>query len=124
MKSFNDFMTNAKSVAESATQKITDCYDLTKLKMTKSKISADLEKAYAQLGKKFYEAENTKCTDSEDKECKADFSAEFAEIASLRTDLDNIMYQIAMAKDMKACPVCSSLTEKDAKFCSKCGNKF
>lgn len=116
MTTFNDFLTNAKSAAKSAEQKISDCYDLTKLKITKSKVESEIKDRFKELGEKYYKA--TKGGE------ETDFSADIESIDELKEELNNIDIQIASAKNMKSCPVCSQLVEKDAKFCSSCGNEF
>lgn len=116
MNTFNDFLTNAKSVAKSAEQKINDCYDLAKLKRTKSKIESEISDAFEQLGEKYYDMAKS----GEE----TDFSADIESIDELKEELDNINIQIASAKNMKSCPVCAQLVDKDANFCSSCGNKF
>ncbi len=116
MTTFNDFLTNAKSAAKSAEQKISDCYDLTKLKITKSKVESEMNDKFKELGEKYYDMAKS----GEE----ADFSADIESIDELKEELNNIDIQIANAKNMKSCPVCSKLVDKDAKFCSSCGNKF
>ena len=46
------------------------------------------------------------------------------EIDSLKAKIDEVNLQIAERKNIRICPACGSRNEKDASYCSKCGNKF
>ena len=100
-----------------ATSKITRETKL-KLKMTdnKNKIS----NLYEEIGRKVYEKhireENINIKEELQEECK--------KIDELAKEIENARIEIMKLNNKKQCPNCFAEIEKDAAFCSKCGEKI
>ncbi len=88
-----------------------------KLTYTASDIESQLNKAYASVGKKFYDA----CI--HENNIPEELAEEFEHIAELKTELETAKDKISEIKSTKKCPACSeALNEGDA-YCRKCGAK-
>lgn len=73
----------------------------------------DLEKAFAELGKKYYnEHKNDEDT------------SEFDAINSIYKEIDHLKNELAEKKGMQICPKCGAFVARDAKFCNECGEKL
>lgn len=82
----------------------------------KSKLSAEkdkVNKAYAAMGKAFYEAHK-------EEGCE-DFAESFAEIGESLAKITELEDAILELEGNRVCPECGAKVDKDALFCKKCG---
>ena len=75
-----------------------------------------MNRQYAQIGKKVFEAANTA-----DEEA---YSAEFALIRESLKTIDELQDKLSTLEGFIHCPECGARIEKTAAFCSKCGAKI
>ncbi len=110
---FNDI---GKKTTE-ATNKITK---ETKLRLKMSENKSKISNLYEEIGKKVYE----KHVRNESINIKKDLKEECEKIDALATEVEEARLEILKLNNKKICPKCSAEIEKDAAFCSKCGEKI
>jgi len=88
-----------------------------KLTYAASDIESQLDKIYASVGKKFYDA----CI--HENNIPEELSKEFERIAELKKDFENAKDQISEIKSTKKCPACSEPINENDAYCKKCGAK-
>lgn len=118
MGMFNDFIDNAKAVAQKVGEKTSDAYDITKLSAVKCRISNDINKNLKALGKQYYTLYKDNKLDT------AVFSKQIAVLDDLYAQYDTIVKQIDDIKNLKRCPVCGKAQDTDKPFCADCGAKL
>lgn len=110
---FNDL---GKKTSE-ATNKITK---ETKLKLKINENKNKITDIYEEIGKKVYE----KHTRNENISIKEDLEEECSKIDTLSKEIEEARKEILQLNNKKQCPKCYAEIEKDAAFCSKCGQKL
>ncbi len=118
MGTFNDFLENAKAVAFKVGEKVSDTYDIAKLKTLKARVERDLSKQYEVLGEKCY------CSFKEDNLSTVDFSENIEKIDDLLQHRSDILKRIEDLKNLKRCAVCGAPQKADNSHCSECGSKL
>ncbi len=118
MTSFEDVMSKAKSVAETAGKKTADMIDVARLKMQAAEIEKDIASMLEGLGRLVYDSRNSQEDISaviESFETKLD--ERFAELASVRAKIDEFRNKVR-------CKSCATPNPEDACYCKKCGGKL
>lgn len=110
---FNDL---GKKTSE-ATNKITK---ETKLKLKINENKNKITDLYEEIGKKVYE----KHTRNENISIKEELEEECSKIDALSNEIEEARKEIMQLNNKKQCPKCYAEIEKDAAFCSKCGEKI
>lgn len=109
---FNDL---GKKTSE-ATNKITK---ETKLKLKINENKNKIADLYEEIGKKVYE----KHTREENISIKEELEEECSKIDELSKEIEEARKEILKLNNKKQCSNCYAEIEKDAVFCSKCGQK-
>ena len=99
-----------------ATSKITK---ETKLKLKINDNKNKISDLYEEIGKKVYE----KHVRSEEISIKEELQEECAKIDELSKEIEEARKEILILNNKRQCPKCYAEIEKDALFCSKCGQK-
>lgn len=115
---FDDFVIKAKDVADVATKKTGELYEISKYKYETIKINGDLKKLYERLGKSVYSMvkENYNNEDL--------VNSLTSEIDELLARLDVLKEKIAETKHVRVCKACGTNNPEDSIYCSKCGSKI
>ena len=114
MTDFNQIFDKAKELAECASEKSQQIYQISKLKFELTQLKSKLEKNYSSIGKKVYES--TKA----EKEMP-DFAASIEEIDLLLADIEEKKNLISALKETVRCSECGADICPDDPFCPKCG---
>ncbi len=114
----DDLITSAKNLVDIAGKKTDNVVEVSKLKYQCVQMTAELKALYEKLGNAVYTMVKS---DFNNKEL---MDSLIEEIDSLKAKIDEVNLQIAERKNIRICPACGSRNEKDASYCSKCGNKF
>ena len=115
---FDDLITSAKNLVDIAGKKTDNVVEVSKLKYQYVQMTSELKALYEKLGNAVYTMVKS---DFNNKEL---MDSLIEEIYSLKAKIDEVNLQIAERKNIRICPACGSRNEKDACYCSKCGNKF
>ena len=110
---FNDL---GKKTSE-ATNKITK---ETKLKLKINENKNKITDIYEEIGKKVYE----KHTREENISIKEELETECSKIDELSKEIEEARKEILKLNNKKQCSNCYAEVEKDAVYCSKCGQKL
>lgn len=100
-----------------ATNKITK---QTKLKLKINDNKNKIENIYEEIGKKVYE----KHVREENISIKQELQEECSKIDELSKEIEVARKEILKLNDKIQCPKCYAEIEKEASFCSKCGQKL
>ena len=112
------FIYDLKKTAVSAAQKTGEFVELGKLKIACSNTKNKIDDAFVVLGKAIYSVEK-EGTDEEEK-----IKQTIVEIDSLYEKLAQQEEELMLLKNQKKCHSCGAMADKDAVFCSRCGEKF
>ena len=119
MEFFDKLTKKATETYKGAAEKTGKIAKEAKLKMKISDHKKEIETIYKEIGKKVYQ----KHTAKEDLCIKKDLEEECAKIDILSAEIDTYHKEILNLSDIKVCVKCKEPIDKDAKFCSKCGEK-
>ncbi len=117
-----DFFETVKEKINQTTRvvakKSNDLVELTKLKSAVADAEDTVDKILRQMGEALYEAYKTGADSytSLEENCE-EIDAAYARIEELQS-------RISELKNAKVCPNCKKEMERDAVFCSSCGEKF
>lgn len=100
-----------------ATSKITK---ETKLKLKINDNKNKIEDIYEEIGKKVYE----KHVREENISIKEELQEECSKIDELSKEIEVARKEILVLNNKRQCPKCYAEIEKEAAFCSKCGEKL
>ncbi len=100
-----------------ATSKITK---ETKLKLKINDNKNKISDIYEEIGKKVYE----KHVREEDISIKEELQEQCGKIDALSKEIENARKEILKLNNKRQCPQCYAEIEKEAAFCSKCGQKL
>lgn len=109
LNSIKNTIVNAGKEVESRAK---DVSNVAKIKMDIRNKESFLEKQYALLGKKFYEAH---------KEEEVEESVYFPSIKEAEEQIAHLKADLLAAQGAVECPVCGGKATQDAAFCPKCG---
>ena len=116
MAFFTDMKRSLTEAGKQVAQKTKEVSDTVQLKTQISREKEAVNRQYAQIGKKVFEAANTA-----DEEA---YSAEFALIRESLKTIDELQDKLSTLEGFIHCPECGARIEKTAAFCSKCGAKI
>lgn len=100
-----------------ATSKITK---ETKLRLKMNENKGKINNLYEEIGKKVYE----KHIREENIDIKEDLQEECSKIDEISKEIEEARQEILKLNKKRQCPYCFAEIEKDASFCSKCGQKL
>lgn len=109
---------SAKNMANAASEKAGEVYEIGKLRLALASLNSDLDAAYTQLGRLEYDARRNKNDNT------VLIEACLAEIDSIQQDMDSLTQEIAEATGERVCPHCAESVAADAAYCPKCGAKM
>lgn len=113
-----DSFVKAKEVIDIAGKKTGEMISLQKLKVNASSLQYQISHDYEALGRLCYEAKKNG-------EKNEDAIAELIEeMDERKAELAELERQIALAKGVVICPVCSTRNVITAAYCNKCGSKL
>lgn len=116
MAFFTDMKRSLTEAGKQVAQKTKEVSDTVQLKTQISREKEAVNRQYAQIGKKVFEAAN-----AADEEA---YSAEFALIRESLKTIDELQDKLSTLEGFIHCPECGARIEKTAAFCSKCGAKI
>ena len=111
------FKDEAEKLTKEAVDKTKKVIDKTKYNYTISELEGRIKDNLAILGKKLYEEYQNGV------EFDEDIVVACEKIDEIQKEIDDIKGKIAGMNDGAICSSCGAITEKDASFCKKCGNK-
>ncbi len=114
---FENVREKFSGAAKFAAQKSNELVGVTKIKFAISDAEEDIKKTMRDMGELLYQAYKNEDAPGEvlEEKCKA-IDIKYDEIEQLRRKLGEI-------KNMKVCSYCGKELERDATFCSKCGER-
>ncbi len=106
------------TATRTAAKKSSEIVEITKLKASISDELSTVNKTLRSMGQALYEAYKT----GEE----TDFSLEetCAELDEAYARIEELQARVAELKNTKICPTCKKEMERDAIFCSVCGERF
>lgn len=115
---FDDFVLKAKDIADAATKKTGELYEISKYKYECIKINGEVKKLYEQLGSSVYSMvkggyDNRELIDS--------LTEEIDECLDRLREINDI---ISDMKNVVTCPICGSKNGIENTYCAKCGSKL
>lgn len=118
MTTFEDVVSKAKTVAETAGKKTSDFIEATKLKVQAAEIEKDIASMLEGLGRLVYDAHKA----GEDvsaliEDCSSKLDERQAQLAELREKIDEF-------KNKVRCRRCGAANAEDAVYCKHCGGKL
>ncbi|MBR0414180.1 MAG: zinc ribbon domain-containing protein [Clostridia bacterium] len=114
MADINQVIDKAKELAQTASEKSQEIYQISKCKVEIAQLNMKLDKNYASIGKKVYDA--TKLGQD-----LPDFAALIEEIDLLKADIEEQKDIISSLKNTVRCAACGADVDIDDPFCPKCG---
>lgn len=115
---FEDFVLKAKDVADAATKKTGELYEVSRLKCECIKLNGEIKRLYEQLGSSVYSMKKNHYDNQE----LIDSLSE--EIDELQEKLKKLNAEIAGKKTFIVCPVCGGKNEACSDYCVKCGTRL
>ena len=116
MAFFTDMKRSLTETGKQVAQKTKELSDTVQLKTQLSREKEALNRQYAQIGKKVFEAAN-----EADEEA---YTAEFTLIRESLKTIDELQDKLSTLEGFIHCPECGAKIEKTSAFCSKCGAKI
>lgn len=116
MAFFTDMKRSLTETGKQVAQKTKELSDTVQLKTQLSREKEALNRQYAQIGKKVFEAAN-----GADEET---YTAEFTLIRESLKTIDELQDKLSTLEGFIHCPECGAKIEKASAFCSKCGAKI
>ena len=116
MAFFTDMKRSLTETGKQVAQKTKELSDTVQLKTQLSREKEALNRQYAQIGKKVFEAAN-----GADEEI---YTAEFTLIRESLKTIDELQDKLSTLEGFIHCPECGAKIEKASAFCSKCGAKI
>lgn len=115
---FDNAASKAKDMLDVAKRKTDGVITLEKLRYIVSSLKVKVSKDYKKLGKIYYESlkDNENLPD--------DIAAAVEDINEKKMLIKKTEAQIAEIKNKRICPSCGASVEKEAAFCSVCGEKL
>lgn len=118
MAMFEDVLSRAKSVAQSAGKKTEEMVGIAKVKMQIGDLRREITSLYEGLGRLVYDSRHSEeSVDELVDACVEQLDEQLAELARLEE-------RVMESKNVIRCDSCGSFNAQDAVFCSKCGVKL
>ncbi|MBQ6380192.1 MAG: zinc ribbon domain-containing protein [Clostridia bacterium] len=114
MADINQVIDKAKELAQTASEKSQEYYQISKCKFEIAQLKMKIEKNYNAIGKKVYDVKKAG-------EELPDFAAEMEEIDLLKADIEEQKDIISSIKNTIRCNSCGADVSEDDPFCPKCG---
>ncbi len=115
---FDNAVDKAKDMLDVAKRKTDEVIAIEKLRYTVSSLKAKLSSDYKNLGMLYYEAQNG------NEKLSDNIAAAVENINQKKNLIKKTEAQIADIKNKRICPSCKASVEKDAMYCSVCGEKL
>lgn len=115
---WDDLMESAKTLADKAGKATDKAVEYSKMKYQSMQLSSDLRGLYEKLGNAVYTMVKS---DFDNKEL---MDSIIAEIDDVKKRLEELNVKMAEQRNAVVCPACGAVSDKDACYCSRCGNKF
>ena len=116
MAFFTDMKRSLTETGKQVAQKTKELSDTVQLKTQLSREKEALNRQYAQIGKKVFEAANGAD--------EGTYTAEFTLIRESLKTIDELQDKLSTLEGFIHCPECGAKIEKASAFCSKCGAKI
>ena len=116
MAFFTDMKRSLTEAGKQVAQKTKEVSDTVQLKTQISREKEAVNRQYAQIGKKAFEAANTADAEA--------YSAAFALTRESLKTIDELQDKLSTLEGFIHCPECGAKIEKTSAFCSKCGAKI
>ena len=117
-----DFLENLKDKISHTTRavakKSNELVEITKLRAALADTEDEIDKIMRQMGEALYEAYKTGA------ESYTSLEENCEEIDAAYARMEELSARISELKNAKICPNCKKEMERDAAFCSGCGEKF
>ena len=110
----NEIIEKAKELAQTASEKSQEFYQISKLKIEIGELKLKRDKNFNAIGKQVYDAKKAG-------EELPSFDALVEEIDLLNADIEEKKDAISEIKNSKRCPNCGADISEDDPFCAKCG---
>ena len=117
MANFDEVVEKAKEYAQIAAEKSQEVYQISKLKIEIVDTKRKIDKNFASIGKKYYDAVKA----GED---LPDFNANIEEVDLLKAEIAEKQEKIAELKNTVTCANCGADVDADNDFCHKCGSQM
>ncbi len=118
MDLFDDLGRKITDTAEQIGKKTEDVVEKQRVRTQLHTAQKSLEKAYAELGKQFYQTYEQGETVAEE------YWPACEEVQSKETAVKQLRQQYAQMQGEKECACCHAANPEDAMFCSKCGSRI
>lgn len=118
MTTFEDVVSKAKCVAETAGKKTSDFIEVTRLKIQAAEIEKDISSILEGLGRLIYDSRKAE----EDVSPLIDDC--IAKVDERTSELNEVRKKIDEFKDLVRCKNCGVMNPDDAVYCKKCGEKL
>ncbi len=121
-----DAADEAKEKMYTAGQTITCKYDEAKCNLALSRLKAEQEQIFLQMGRTLFLLNTGKFSGVENEKTTPKQIIDHLMIAAeqKQQELDRILERLQKISSHRYCPACGSRCEDDAKFCGECGNKL
>lgn len=117
-----DFLETLKDKISHTTRavakKSNELVELTKLRASLSDAEAEIDKTLRRMGEALYESYKTGA------ESYTSLEENCEEIDAAYARIEELNARISELKNVKVCPVCKKGMDKDAMYCSACGERF
>lgn len=118
MTTFDDVVSKAKSMAETAGKMTSEFIEVTRLKIDAAEIEKDISSILEGLGRLIYDGRKAEQdVDALVDDCIAKVDERNAELEEVRAKIDEYQNKIR-------CKNCGVLNAEDAVYCKKCGEKL
>lgn len=118
MAMFEDVLSRAKSMAQSAGKKTEELVELTKTKVQIGDLRREISSLYEGLGRLVYDSRHSEeSVDELVDACVEQLDEQLKELARLEE-------RVMESKSVIRCDSCGSFNAQDASFCNQCGKKL
>ncbi len=118
MAMFEDVLSRAKSMAQSAGKKTEELVGMAKLRVQIGDLRREISSLYEGLGRLVYDSRTTEeSVDDLIDACVAQLDEQLKELARLEE-------RVMESKNVIRCDTCGAFNANDATFCNQCGNKL
>lgn len=117
MTTFDDVVSKAKNVAETAGKKTSDFIEVTRLKIEAAEIEKDISSILEGLGRLIYDGRK------QEQDVTSLVDDCIAKVDERNADLEKVRAKIDVYKNLIRCKNCGEMNSEDAVYCKKCGAK-
>lgn len=115
---WDDLMESAKNLADKAGKATDKAVVYSKMKYQSMQLASDLRGLYEKLGNAVYTMAKS---DFDNKDL---IDSIIAEIDDVKKRLEELNVKMAEQRNAVVCPACGAVSDKEASYCYRCGNKF